>query len=128
MGVKHNIKYNKEKLEIAKRYLVEVRATSDMVPYIEELAERLDVVEKTVYNWTKKYPEFNEVVEALKNKQKLMLRKLGLSKEVATAMAIFELKANHGMVETERKEITGKDGAPITGYKVEVVDNNDKDD
>ena len=55
-------------------------------------------------------------IKRVRHAQKEELQDDGLfgGKECNVAMAIFLLKANHGMVETSRQELVGKDGQPLT--------------
>ena len=73
------------------------------MPYIEDLALQLHVDEDTIGAWTKQHPRFLGAIKRLKMKQKVSLLKKSLDKEYATAGTIFQLKANHGMVETEKR-------------------------
>lgn len=94
----------------------------DPIPYVGGLAEVLDVDDDTIVRWVEKYPEFKRVYKKLKSRQKYMLMKLGLlSKKISTGMAIFQLKANHGMIETEKKQIDHTSGGKPIKYEVEIV-------
>ena len=72
-------------------------------------------------NKTKKrlHPEFLNAIKRLKTYQKYKLINDGLygGKKVNTAMAIFLLKVNHGMVETSKTDVTTK-GEPIIWQEV----------
>lgn len=90
------------------------------LPTIEGLALKLGVNDDTLVEWANKHEDFNEVYKRLKMSQKVQLINGGAfgGKEVNASMFIFLLKANHNMIETERKELVGKDGEPI---KINIV-------
>lgn len=71
------------------------------LPTVEGLAAKLGVTSETIRQWTSEYPEFSLTIKKLSDKQKEQLMNDGLygGKEVNAAMAIFLLKANHGMKE-----------------------------
>jgi len=87
------------------------------LPTIEGLAISLGVNTDTIVEWEKKYPEFSATIKELKEKQKNQLINDGMygGKEVNSTMAIFILKCNHGMIETERKMLVGADGKDLKG-------------
>jgi hypothetical protein len=113
--------YNK----LAEEYLRTCGREQTKLPKISEFCrEYVGADEDTVNEWLdgKQIPEganTDELRGAIKkifNAQKEELVDDGLfgGKEVNVAMAIFLLKANHGMVETSRQELVGKDGQPLT--------------
>ena len=65
-------------------------------PTIEGLAVDLGVVSSTVYAWEKEYADFSETVEALRDRQKLLLMENGLNGRYNTSFAMFLLKSMHG--------------------------------
>lgn len=69
------------------------------LPTVEGLALALNVNEDTIVEWSKKYSEFSASLKKLMFKQKTQLMNDGMygGKEINSAMAIFLLKANHGM-------------------------------
>ena len=83
------------------------------LPSIEGLALYLKINPDTVYEWVKKYPDFSENIKSISVKQKLKLMNDGMygGKEVNSSMAIFLLKAIHGM----------KDGTGTTNVQVNVT-------
>jgi hypothetical protein len=115
-------KYNEEVLNIANEYKNRIWQ-APMMPTIEGLADELDVDSDTINNWATAKDEsdvlinkeFFGTIKAIKNKQKKQLMEDGMygGKEVNSTMAIFLLKANHGMIETERKLIGGDEEHPI---------------
>lgn len=107
-------------------------------PFVEELAVyELDVDHHTVANWCKKYKDkvwlrnqhydkrrlytdFFATIKKMATMQLLYLKIKGL-KDKRNAVAIFLMKANHGLVETSRHEHTGRDGTPIEYKQIEVA-------
>lgn len=73
------------------------------LPTVEGLALALDVNDDTIVEWAKKYPDFSATLKKLVFKQKNQLMNDGMygGKEINSAMAIFLLKANHGMKDGE---------------------------
>jgi hypothetical protein len=62
-----------------------------------------------------KYPEYSAAIKRIDSFQKEQLMDDGLygGKEVNASMAIFLLKANHGLVETEKRIIAGDKEEPL---------------
>lgn len=73
------------------------------LPTIEGLALALGVNRDTLYQWDKDYPEFSDTLKRILDLQKVQLMDDGMygGKEVNAGMAIFLLKANHGMKEND---------------------------
>lgn len=69
------------------------------LPTVEGLAIALDVNPDTIVEWNKEYPEFSAALKSITARQKEQLMNDGMygGKEVNAAMAIFLLKANHGL-------------------------------
>jgi len=115
-------KYNDEVLAKANEYKNRIWQ-APMMPTIEGLAEELNIDSDTIDNWASAkdendnliHEEFFGTIKAIKNKQKKQLMEDGMygGKEVNSTMAIFLLKANHGMIETEKKIFAGDDEHPI---------------
>lgn len=93
-------------------YLSDIAAKKE-IPFIEEIAAMFGVDEDTIGNWAKSDEQFLGAIKRVKNWQKWRLKADSLNNKVNPASAIFQLKANHGMVETSRTELSGKDGGPI---------------
>lgn len=107
-------------------------------PFVEELAiYYLDIDRHTVNDWCnkaddKKYlkgvsanqrallQQFSSTIKRLADMQLLFLKIRGL-KDKGNAMAIFLMKANHNMVETNRYEHSGPGGQPMEFKEVTVV-------
>lgn len=111
-----------------KKMLVEITVPNPMSvqpPYIEELSLQLDIDDDTIVEWAKArypsdhedealrgkliHPEFSATIKKIKKLQLLRLYGATLQKHSATG-AIFQLKVNHGKIEVNRTEHTGKDG------------------
>jgi hypothetical protein len=75
------------------------------LPTIEGLAGHIGVDSDTIRNWAKVVPEFSSRIKKMVDKQKQQLMEDGMygGKEVNAAMAIFLLKANHGMSDGSAK-------------------------
>jgi hypothetical protein len=106
-------------------YILSCSREQTELPTIEGFAEKLDVDPDTIDNWCKEHEEFFGAIKKLKAKQKNQLINDGLygGKEVNQAMAIFLLKANHGLKETSVQELTGKDGIPLLDSLKDVRNN-----
>ena len=113
--------YNK----LAEEYLRICGREQTKLPKISEFCrEYIGADDDTVSSWIEgehipegaNTEELSASVKRIKNAQKEELQDDGLfgGKECNVAMAIFLLKANHGMVETSRQELVGKDGQPLT--------------
>jgi hypothetical protein len=97
-------KYNEERLQEAQGYVAEC-LQANTIPFIEELALKLDVHDDTLVEWGKEHTEFSATMKKLKMLQKLHLKKGTLEKKLQPTFAIFLLKANHGMNEEEKEEV-----------------------
>lgn len=85
---------------------------TDELPSIEGLANYMDISRDTIYEWQKHYPKFSYTIKKILIKQKLKLMNDGMygGKEVNAGMAIFLLKANHGL----------SDGSGLTQINIKV--------
>lgn len=108
-------KYDPSFVKIAEEYIQNCSREQTELPTIEGLAGKLGIDDEQVGIYAKQYPDFSATVKGLMNKQKTQLMNDGLygGKDVNATMAIFLLKTNHGMIETERKLIVGDKDAPI---------------
>ena len=119
--------------KLASDYLQTCGREQTKLPKISEFCrEYVGADDDTVEGWLKGegIPEGANVeqlrgsIKRIKNAQKEELQDDGLfgGKECNVAMAIFLLKANHGMVETSRQELVGKDGQPLQFlFKVDLA-------
>lgn len=83
------------------------------IPFLEEVAIKIGVSEKTIGRWSEADEEFCLAIEDITLYQKMALKNLGLGKNT-TQMAIFLLKANHGLIETEKIQHEGSKEEPIS--------------
>ena len=120
-------KYNPAMIQIAEDYIESCNRQATELPTIEGLALVLGIDTDTIVEWAKSNKEFSVSIKGLKEKQKNQLINDGLygGKEVNQAMAIFLLKANHGLVETSHTDITSG-GKPIP-ILTKDVSSNDSD-
>ena len=116
---------SKDYQKLADEYLATCGRQQTKLPKISEFCrEYIGADDETVDRWLdgKQLPDgantdaLRGSIKRIKDAQKEELQDDGLfgGKEVNNAMAIFLLKANHGMVETSRQELVGKDGQPLT--------------
>jgi hypothetical protein len=82
-------------------YLEQCGKEQTELPTVEGLSLYLDVNKTTIFEWDKKYPEFSNYLKKIAAKQKSQLINDGMygGKEVNASMAIFLLKAIHGLNE-----------------------------
>lgn len=116
---------NKDKYQaLAEDYLKKSRQKTGekvAIPFIEELADILDVEDDTLKHWADRkipgtdileHPEFTKVYKRILGVQKLRLLQRTLGRYNPTG-AIFQLKANHGLIETEKKVLAGDGNSPL---------------
>ena len=110
--------YNDDVPQKTREYLKTTGREATELPTIEGLARYLGVARDTIYEWIKpeyKHIEFSDTIKEIEEAQKAQLINDGMygGKEVNSTMAIFLLKCNHGMIETERRLVGGLDGGPL---------------
>lgn len=116
-GRKPIIEHEQKAIDILEDYIAYCD-TNKLTPYQSELAsDWMDISEDTLQRYENKWPEFAERIKRLEAKQKTHL----LRKE--NSMAIFQLKANHGMIETEKRILAGDKDSPIEPLIVIKHDN-----
>lgn len=118
-------KYSPEILKKTEEYLRNAVPENMDIPTIEGLSIELDVDDDTIVCWAKKHKELSAAIKRLKRLQKKYLMNIGLfgGKEINSNVAVFLLKANHGMMETDKREIDIKsDGKRITGFDYKIPD------
>jgi hypothetical protein len=112
------LKYPDEDILIqkTKEYIATTGREQTSLPTIEGLALYLDLDDERISEYAKRYSKFHATIKALKAKQKGQLMDDGLygGKEVNSTMAIFLLKVNHGMIETEKKLLGNINGESLT--------------
>jgi len=111
-------KYNDQILEKTEEYIKYAVPENMEIATTEGLAIHLNVSKDTLYEWAKHYREFSDAIKRIKTIQKQQLVKTGIfgGKEINASIIALMLKVNHGMIETTRQELTGKEGE-----KLEVV-------
>ena len=92
------------------------------IPTIEGLSAFLGIATSTSYEWEKKYPEFSEVIDLLRQKQAEALINNGLSGDYNPTIAKV-LLTKHGYA--DKQELTGKDGEKL-GLGVVVLPKKDE--
>lgn len=94
-------------------YMASCGREQTALPTVEGLADYLGVISETLRDWSELYPEFSVTLKKIAERQKEQLMNDGMygGKEVNAAMAIFLLKANHGL----------KDGSGMTNVQVNVT-------
>jgi len=87
------------------------------LPTIEGLALFLKVNRDTIFEWTTVYPEFSDYIKRLASQQKDQLMNDGMfgGREVNASMAIFLLKAIHGLKENDPNTLVQVNVRPILG-------------
>jgi len=108
-------KYTKRTMKKTRAYIQDC-LQKGKTPFIEELALKFGVSDRTVYNWAHgvgKHEEFTELYEILKTVQKLDIKKRSLVGEYENPIAKLILSAEHNVVERYKKEVSGVDGEPI---------------
>lgn len=90
--------YSDEINEKAREYLRFCREKPN-IPFIEELALELDVCRDTILEWTRQHEEFSCTIQMLMLLQSFLLKKGSLCKKLQPNVAIFLLKANHGLTD-----------------------------
>lgn len=113
-------KYDPSVIDLAKEYIDSCSREQTELPTLEGLALKIGVDDETLGIWASSNPEFSATIKELKAKQKNQLINDGMygGKEVNTPMAIFLLKVNHGMIETQRTEFVGEP----KGFIIEATD------
>ena len=87
------------------------------LPTIAGLAVFLGVHRDTLYEWAKHYPEVQDLMDSIVERQRAQLMEDGLygGKEVNATMAIFLLKALHGLKENDPNTLVQVNVKPILG-------------
>lgn len=101
--------YSDAILQAARDYLLTYAQKGDVVPTHEGLADELHKGVKTIYNWAKEHPEFQQVLDEILAKQGRLLQNKGLTKETDSGITKLLLSANHG--KREKTDVTSDDKA-----------------
>lgn len=107
--------------EITNKYIEECsNQAKPKIPYIQELAIRLDTWADILEDWEDKkldsgeleHPDFYRSCKKIRNMQQFKLLERTLGRFNPTG-AIFQLKVNHKYIETEKKLLVGDPDNPL---------------
>src|SRR5574343_216089 len=114
-------KYDPKFLDVVNKYILEAVPENMDIPTMEGLALKLDVEIKTLYNWSKKNPDFLHAIRRLKKEQKQHLIKTGIfgGKEINPTIIALMLRVNHKMVEVTKS--TNKTDLTSGGKKLNPI-------
>lgn len=93
-------KYSKETSRRVMHYIKECQKNNGF-PTIEQLAAKLAIGTRTIYTWETEYSEFRHTLEILRDAQRDLLIRGGLSNKYNARFAAFLLKVNHGMYDKQ---------------------------
>ena len=99
-------KYTEEIIEKAKAYITGYETHSDVIPSIAGLASVLDVHRSLLYVWEKEYPEFLDILEAIKREQQKVLLNKGLSGDFNSQITKLVL-GKHGYHDKQDVGVSG---------------------
>lgn len=118
-------KYSPQYIQVAEEYISSCGREATELPTMEGLALTLGVDDTTLLKWGDDNPDFLATIKALRQAQKSQLMNDGMygGKDVNSSMAIFLLKANHNMIETEKRILAGDKDQPLEGLVVIKHDN-----
>lgn len=88
-------KYNDVLLEKAKGYISQYSLLGDVIPSIAGLSSYLEVNRSSLYEWEKNYPEFSDILRAIKSEQEQVLLNSGLKGDFNSAITKLVL-GKHG--------------------------------
>jgi len=94
-------KYNEEMVKKAYDYIDFSLRDLEELPTLFKMAQYLEIDEDTVLEWGKIHEHFSGAIKKVKKLQKGRLMEKGLDGTWSTPMAIFLLKANHGLVDRQ---------------------------
>jgi DNA-binding transcriptional regulator YiaG len=89
------------------------------LPSIEGLARFLNVSRSTLYEWEKEYPEFSDILEAIKAEQAERLINNGLSGDYNSTIAKLIL-TKHGYSDKTETDITSK-GKQVKSSVINII-------
>ena len=106
--------YDSKFCDMAEEYLKTCGREQTKLPKVTEFYRMIGISRQCGDEWADKYPEFGDTIKKIMEFQQEELIDDGLfgGREVNAAMAIFLLKANHGMIEKNATDIT-TGGKPI---------------
>ena len=119
-------KYTPEMMALINEYIAEAVPQNMKIPTVEGLCLKIGIFKDTIYKWRKRYPEIADALRQIKHLQKEHLTEIGIfgGKEINASIVSLFLKANHGMIETSRTDLTsGGKPMPILGGISDVPKN-----
>ena len=93
-------KYTKETPRRVMRYTKKCQQNKEF-PTIEQLAAELAIGTRTLYTWEAEYSELRHALEVLRDAQRDLLIRGGLSNKYNARFTEFLLKVNHGMYDKQ---------------------------
>jgi hypothetical protein len=99
-------KYNDKLIEKAKAYISDYEKYGDVIPSIAGLASVIDVHRSLMYVWEKEYPEFLDILEAIKREQQKVLLNKGLSGDFNSQITKLVL-GKHGYHDKQDVDLKG---------------------
>jgi hypothetical protein len=101
---KYNLEIIKPKID---EYLASCTSENMKLPTNEGLALFLNVNKDTLYEWSKKHPEFSDYLKKIADQQKENLINQGFygGREVNGSLAIFLLKSIHGLKDSPNNQV-----------------------
>ena len=123
-------KYYPAITEKVDKYFEQCGREQTKLPTIEGLADYLDITSETIRDWCGKFPSFSLTIKKLVEKQKVQLMNDGMygGKEINAAMAIFLLKANHGMKDGSQMQLNIQVKPILGGASVISVNDGHQED
>lgn len=106
-------KYNPGFTNKLNGYIEKCRMTFD-IPFREEFCVDNDIPVDRYEDWCKSNKEFSRADKRLGALQKFMLMKNSAIGKYNAVSSIFQLKANHGMIETEKKLLEHSGGVTLS--------------
>lgn len=88
------------------------------LPTIEGFAQFIGVNKTSLYEWEKKYPQFSNALDKIRQEQQQRLLDNGLSGDYNPTIAKLILSANHGM--REKSDVTSDDKPIMEGVEISV--------
>ena len=103
-------KYDPAMIKKVGEYLSTCSREQTKLPKRIDVALLLGVDDETLIEWGKKHPEFSATLKRVDAMQMSQLIDDGIygTGQVSAAMCIFLLKANHGLIETDRLRLEGE--------------------
>lgn len=124
MGEKNPVgrptKYDPFYIGLIDEYISTTGKEQMTLPKREGYAKYAHINLDTIVEWEKIHPDFSVAINRLDQAQKEQLMDDGLygGKEVNSTMAIFLLKVNHGMIETEKRILAGDPEHPLVNLGI----------